>query len=76
MNISERLNKAGETCFNIATQRSFLVGAFFSAAAISPISESLALGCLGAPALYAATGFVWKASAKVIDYFDLEPPRS
>jgi hypothetical protein len=72
-NISERFKAAGETCYNIASQRTFLTAAFFGAVAVYPLSGSLAIGVLGAPGIFAAAGFTWKATAQAIDY--LNPPK-
>jgi hypothetical protein len=75
-NISERFRDAGETCYNIASQRTFLTAAFFGAVAAYPFSGPLAIGVLGAPAIYAAAGFTWKATAKAIDYLNQQPPEA
>lgn len=67
MSISERFNRAGDHCLEMARSKGFLATAFVGAAVTLPFSTSLAVACLSAPAIYATVGVGQKWIA---DYTD------
>lgn len=67
MSISERFNKAGDHCLEMAGSKSFLATAFFGAAVSLPFSSTLAVACLSAPAIYATVGVGQKFIAGKLD---------
>lgn len=67
MSISERFNKAGDHCLELAGSKSLLATAFVGAAITLPFSTTLAVACLSAPAVYATVGVGQKWLADRLD---------